>query len=152
MEIASRLEIWIIQAPASALGPLLYTLVAPPQAFIVAHNFSKDGRASYSSVESHFLQQQAIALIVNTIANGDSTRKTSRSQFVQSCARMNLYGSLAGDDVRAYCENRLRIDAFMRVAVQQITYEKGKVMRSEYLETARALGAEMDRRCEELLR
>ena len=137
-----ELKSWIVQAPASALGALLYTLTSPPNAFTVDSTYAKPNeKMAFSINDSHLLQQQAISEIIKCITNNNPASKIAKTQFIEACIRMNELGSSAEYKDSDYQENRLKLDRFMRQPVLRYSYRQGDAMRASYLETANELGS-----------
>jgi len=125
---------WVTEAPASALGPLLYTLVSAPRAFAAGNE------ATYSRAQSWHFQQQAITRILSWVAEGEEF-STSQYQFVESCIRMNKFGVRREDAEGSYCRNRQVLDRFMKVPVLGLSDPGADLMRARYTALTQRLGA-----------
>nr|WP_314874027.1 hypothetical protein [uncultured Pseudomonas sp.] len=144
----AELRKWLVNAPPQALGPLLHTLIFEPKAFEIPTTTSEQHQKTiFNETECHYLQQQAVELIIASIINGVSDTLRQKRLFTDSCRRMNKHGSLAVDNSHSYCTNRLLLDAFMRVPVRRIFDRRSDETRNNYFIYASSLGAEADNEC-----
>ncbi|RON48033.1 hypothetical protein BK666_10180 [Pseudomonas frederiksbergensis] len=156
-ENQAELEEWCVNAIPGALGPLLFTLISPPEEFTVtittstADTSSKEATRKYNEDQSHLLQQKAIERILGWIinrANKQNSIDKARSQFEDICACMNRFGVKPAEAGQQYCESRLALDNFMAEAVLRLTERDGDDMRADYKSHVKTLGANRDALCQ----
>lgn len=157
-ENQEELRRWFVEAIPEALGPMLMTLISPPEAFSVTNTVIIDGQPEsrtqdYSEVQCHLFQQQAIERVLGWITRqAQVTGKLAEAQrqFEEACTRMNRFGSKPADASQIYCENRLALDNFMAVAVVNIGSQatQNNEMRNRYKVHTMTLGALKDGFCQ----
>nr|WP_314875604.1 hypothetical protein [uncultured Pseudomonas sp.] len=143
-----ELRKWLVKAPPQAIGPLLYTLISTPRAFDATVT-TLEGREtkSYSDIDCHYLQQQAIEQVTAWLAVKAKESQAHKTQFVESCRRMNKLGSIVLEDNNSYCRNRSLIDKFMAEPVKRIFEPASDTIRGRYFKNACSLGSEADKNC-----
>ncbi|MEO4016979.1 hypothetical protein [Pseudomonas rossensis] len=156
-ENRAELEEWCVNAIPSALGPLLLTLISPPNSFSVTLTNStggssdKEATRQYNEDQSHLLQQRAIEQIFGWILNQAKKQNSldkAQSQFEEICACMNRFGVKSTESGQVYCESRLALDNFMAEAVLRLTERDGDEMRADYRSHVKTLGANKDGYCQ----
>ncbi len=136
-----ELKEWLVNAPPQAIGPLLYTLISPPQAFDVSLSTQEGLQIKrYSDIDCHYLQQQAIERVISWLAIKVDVESQYGTQFIESCKRLNKLGSIVHGDNNLYCRNRLKIDSFMAEPVRRLFEPLSDFTREKYLKNANALG------------
>ncbi|QXH46271.1 hypothetical protein KSS93_25980 [Pseudomonas xanthosomatis] len=143
---AEELNKWIVMAPASALGPLLYTLSSAPKKLEVPANSPAEKSKTYDPSEAYLLQQRAISRIISCIAR--EVNEHTQNQFTESCIRMNKFGDKPKEHGQAYCENRMKLDMFMKEPILRFSRVDGIAARSAYIENSSALGVAMNNKCQ----
>ncbi|AMT89236.1 MULTISPECIES: hypothetical protein [Pseudomonas] len=150
-----ELEEWCINAIPGALGPLLMTLISPPDDFSVNYSNNSDKpdkkERKYDSDQAHLVQQQAIERILGWIvksATKQNSIEQAQYQFEQICMCMNKFGMKPANADEKYCENRLALDNFMTEAVLRLTVPSGEEMRTRYKDHVKLLGAKRDGSCQ----
>lgn len=147
-EDREQLAAWVRNLSPEALGPLLNTLISPP------------GRSGYTIDDEPFDRDQAIDLQQIAIDNclgwleegyttiGHYDRAQAQHLFERAVARMSLDGTYdeARGWGRAYCQNRYRLDQFMK-QVSTTDIQAGTARR-EYALAANRLGQEVDDYCQ----
>lgn len=156
-ENQAELEEWCVNAIPGALGPLLLTLISPPEDFTVTLTNSADessdkaGTRKYNEDQAHLLQQKAIERILGWILNRAKKQNSidkAQSQFEEICVCMNRFGVKPTEYGQPYCENRLALDNFMAEAVLRLTERDGDDMRADYRSHVKVLGANRDGYCQ----
>ncbi|MDT8893324.1 hypothetical protein RSO41_01540 [Halomonas sp. I1] len=158
---ARELRAWVQHLPPEAMGPLLHVLRAAP-GFL---GYEIEGKR-YGRNEAIDLQQIAIAQCLEWIeegyTNGHYPRRAAQRLFEKAVARMSVDGEYSGAEGsgeesdnesarrqafgRAYCENRYRLDQFMRVVSSTGDRDAGDARRS-YKNVSQRLGQDMDTHC-----
>lgn len=150
----AEMESWCINAIPEALGPLLMTLTSSASSFTVTTNGADgtaQGKRTYDQDQAHLLQQKAIELVLGWIvknANNQNTISEAKSQFEQTCMRMNGFGVKAPRSGQDYCANRLNLDNFMKEEVLGLASPANNRMRERYKKHVAILGAKLDNFCE----
>lgn len=150
----AEMESWCINAIPEALGPLLMTLTSSASSFTVTINGADgtaQGKRTYDHDQAHLLQQKAIELVLGWIvknANNQNTISEAKSQFEQTCMRMNGFGVKAPRSGQNYCANRLNLDNFMKEEVLGLASPANNRMRERYKKHVAILGANLDNFCE----
>ncbi|AMS17914.1 hypothetical protein A3218_27825 [Pseudomonas chlororaphis] len=152
----AELEMWVLNATPSALGPMLMTLLSAAESFNVidvasdSEAESREDKHTYNKSQAHLLQQQAIERILGWIverANQQGTVSTAQKQFEDACMRMSRFGTKDPNPKQAYCENRLKMDNFMSEGVQNLYNVRNDRMRERYKKHVSLLGANLDGFC-----
>ena len=152
----AELDQWILTATPGALGPMLMTLIKPPEEFKIAEygtvgSGSKPVEKTYSKDQCHLFQQQAIERILNLIvrqAQLQGTIPLAQAQFEEACMSMNRFGTKeVSQSEQTYCENRLHLDNFMSEAVLRLHDDQNDEMRSRYKTHVSLLGSRLDGSC-----
>jgi len=154
-ENQEELQQWCVSAIPGALGPLLNTLISPPDAFKVTTVDSsvtaeKNERA-YDESQAHFLQQQAIERVLGWIvdsAQQQNSMDNAQRQFEEACMCMNRFGVKPAMGGQEYCDNRLQLDNFMAEGVMRFEKRRGDLMRDRYKSHVKLLGGSLDRFCQ----
>lgn len=154
-ENQAELEQWCVSAIPNALGPLLKTLISPPDTFKVTPVEStataeKNERA-YDESQAHFIQQQAIERILGWIvesAHKQNSIDEAQRQFEEACMCMNRFGVKPEIGGQEYCENRLLLDNFMAEGVIRFEKRRGDLMRDRYKSHVKLLGGDLDQLCQ----
>jgi hypothetical protein len=154
-ENQAELEEWCVNAIPGALGPLLRTLISPPDDFSVTRTGPTEEAAKseqkYGKSEAHLLQQQAIERILGWIvknAKKQGTIEKAQQQFEYICMCMNRFGVKPEDGGQVYCENRLALDNFMAESVLSLFNDQSDTIRSAYKKHVSILGANLDSSCQ----
>ena len=150
-----ELEKWFVLATPSALGPIFMTLTSLPKAFAVTSTKAGEGvqtdeTREYQRDEAYLLQQQAISRIVSWIAkNADAsgTLIEAQQQFEDSCKSMNEFGEFPESSGQAYCENKYKLDNFMRDPVLKYSRQDSDQIRAIYFRESKKLGQRLDSLC-----
>jgi hypothetical protein len=149
------LEAWCISAIPGALGPLLRTLISPPEAFTITpaseSNEVNDEKREYNQAEAHVLQQKAIERILDWIvtnAKKTNTIDKAQSQFEFTCMSMNEFGVKDTDAEMAYCKNRMMLDSFMAESVLGLFDVTSNETRKYYKAHVKLLGANLENFCQ----
>ncbi|WP_122698185.1 LysM peptidoglycan-binding domain-containing protein [Pseudomonas viridiflava] len=144
----NELEDWFVNAIPSALGPLLRTLISPPELFSIN---SEGAKRTYSQSEAHALQQKAIEQILGWIvknAQKNNTIDKAQSQFELACMSMNEFGIKSTDSEQDYCKNRFALDSFMAEGAQNLLDKQSNSARSRYKNHVKLLGANLSDYCQ----
>jgi hypothetical protein len=149
------LEEWCINAIPDALGPLLRTLISPPEAFTITsavsnNNEKSNGTRTYNQNQAHVLQQKAVEQILDWIVNNAKKTNTidkAQKQFELACMSMNEFGTKDQDAEDSYCKNRAALDSFMAKSVLSYFDEAGNDARRDYKTHANILGANLADYC-----
>ncbi|RON61672.1 hypothetical protein BK669_19550 [Pseudomonas fluorescens] len=151
----AEIEEWCVNAIPGALGPLLMTLISPPEGFTInassPSNPSNKEERKYSADEAHLIQQRAIERILAWIVNNAQKQNCldkAQSQFVEICMSMNKFGLKPKNADQKYCESRLDLDNFMNEAVLRLVEIDGDRMRERYSSHVKLLGAKRDSFCQ----
>jgi len=154
-EQQAEIEEWCVNAIPGALGPLLLTLISPPDDFTVkassTSNTSDKKERKYNADEAHLIQQRAVEKILGWIVNNAQKQKSldqAQSQFEEICMCMNKFGLKPANADQKYCESRLALDNFMSEAVLRLEQRDGDVMRSRYSSHVKLLGEKRDIFCQ----
>lgn len=150
------LEEWCINAIPDALGPLLRTLISPPEAFTITSAATNDndtgnGKKTYNQNEAHVLQQKAVERVLDWIVNNAKKTNTidkAQKQFERACMSMNEFGTKDTDAEQSYCKNRFALDSFMAESVLSYFDEAGNDARRDYKAHVSTLGANMADYCQ----
>lgn len=150
-----EIEEWCVNAIPGALGPLLLTLISPPDEFTVnassTSNTSVKKERKYNADEAHLIQQRAVEKILGWIVNNaekQSSLDKAQSQFEEICMCMNRFGLKPANADQKYCENRMELDNFMSEAVLRLGQRDSDVMRGRYSSHVKLLGEKRDRYCQ----
>lgn len=153
-EQQAELEEWCVNAIPGALGPLLMTLISPPDEFSVTSSNSDDSadkkERKYNEEEAYFLQQRAVERILGWIVKNATKQNTidkAQSQFEEICMCMNKFGLKPANFEQKYCESRLELDNFMGEAVLRLSSPAGDEMRARYKNNVKILGEKRDGTC-----
>ena len=154
-ENQEELQQWCVSAIPGALGPLLNTLISPPDTFKVTTVDSsvtaeKNERA-YDESQAHFLQQQAIERVLGWIvdsAQQQNSMDSAQRQFEEACMCMNRFGVKPAMGGQEYCDNRLLLDNFMAEGVMRFEKRRGDLMRDRYKSHVKLLGVSLDHFCQ----
>lgn len=151
----AEIEEWCVNAIPGALGPLLMTLISPPEGFTInassPSNPSNKEERKYSADEAHLIQQRAIERILAWIVNNAQKQNCldkAQSQFVEICMSMNKFGLKPKNADQKYCESRLDLDNFMNEAVLRLVEIDGDRMRERYSSHVKLLDAKRDSFCQ----
>ena len=154
-EQQAEIEEWCVNAIPGALGPLLMTLISPPDEFTVnassASNTSDKIERKYSTDEAHLIQQRAVEKILGWIVNNAQKQNSldkAQSQFEEICMSMNKFGIKPANAELKYCESRLDLDNFMNEAVLRLVEIDGDRMRNRYSSHVKLLGEKRDSFCQ----
>jgi len=131
------------------------TLTSLPKAFAVTSTKAGEGvqtdeTREYQRDEAYLLQQQAISRIVSWIAkNADAsgTLIEAQQQFEDSCKSMNEFGEFPESSGQAYCENKYKLDNFMRDPVLKYSRQDSDQIRAIYFRESKKLGQRLDSLC-----
>lgn len=152
----AELEMWVLNATPSALGPMLMTLLSAAESFDIidvasdSKAESREDKHTYNKSQAHLLQQQAIERILGWIverAKQQGTISTAQKQFEDACMRMSRFGTKDDNPKQNYCENRLKMDNFMSEGVQNLYNVRNDRMRERYKKHVSLLGANLDGLC-----
>jgi hypothetical protein len=148
------LEEWCINAIPDALGPLLKTLISPPEAFTIKAFGSKDATGGqpreYDQSQAYALQQRAISRILGWIVkNAKKTNSIDKAQrqFELACMSMNEFGIKDTDAELSYCKNRSELDAFMYSGSRDLFSDRSTKARENYKADVALLGANLSDFC-----
>ncbi|WP_216594653.1 hypothetical protein [Pseudomonas fluorescens] len=144
----NELEDWFVNAIPSALGPLLRTLISPPELFSIN---SEGAKRTYSQSEAHALQQKAIERILGWIvknAQKNNTIDKAQSQFELACMSMNEFGIKPTNSEQDYCKNRFALDKFMAEGAQNLLDKQSNSARDRYKNHVKLLGANLSDYCQ----
>lgn len=154
-ERPDELRQWAVNVIPEALGALLHTLLAEPQAFTITKTVTKgDGlvdtqKEPFDATQANLLQQQAIEQLLRWVVNAatNSIRlAAARRQFEEAVTRMKTGKAKPAKGVQAYCENLKRMDDFMAVRVEGLR-GANNLMRARYKEHVKLLGAHLEGVC-----
>ena len=154
-EPQAEIEEWCVNAIPGALGPLLMTLISPPDEFTVnvssTSDTSEKKERKYKTDEAHLIQQRAIEKILGWIVNNAQKQNSldkAQRQFEEICMSMNKFGIKPANADQKYCESRLELDNFMSEAVLRLAQRDSDVMRSRYSSHVKLLGEKRDSYCQ----
>ncbi|ANH98369.1 hypothetical protein A8L59_13435 [Pseudomonas koreensis] len=154
-EPQAEIEEWCANAIPGALGPLLMTLISPPDEFTVnvssTSDTSEKKERKYKTDEAHLIQQRAIEKILGWIVNNAQKQNSldkAQRQFEEICMSMNKFGIKPANADQKYCESRLELDNFMSEAVLRLAQRDSDVMRSRYSSHVKLLGEKRDSYCQ----
>lgn len=154
-ENQAELQEWCVNAIPGALGPLLMTLISPPDDFSVTRTGPMEDASKseqkYGKSEAHLLQQQAVERILGWIvknAQKQGSIEKAQRQFEDICMCMNRFGVKPEDGGQVYCENRLALDNFMAESVLSLFNDQSDTIRSAYKKHVSILGANLDNSCQ----
>lgn len=146
---------WAVNVIPEALGALLHTLLAEPQAFTITKTqVGGDGKAEtqeepFTEVQAYLFQQQAIEQLLRWIvsaAQRHNTLAAAQRQFEEAVTRMKTGKAKPANAGQVYCENLDRMNDFMAEQVEGL--QRGTDdMRRRYREHVELLGAPMAGSC-----
>ena len=146
---------WTINVIPEALGALLHTLLAEPQAFTITKTqVGDDGKVEtqeepFSEIQAHLFQQQAIEQLLHWIvraAQRHNTLAAAQRQFEEAVTRMQTGKAKPANAGQVYCDNLDRMNEFMAEQVEGLQGGTDD-MRKSYLEHIELLGAPMAGSC-----
>ncbi|WAJ37099.1 hypothetical protein OU800_21225 [Pseudomonas sp. GOM7] len=154
-----ELRRWIVEATPAALGPILWTLSSPAEAFTAVDYVYNEETQSYRELKKPYthsgcwlVQQRAIERVLGWVvqhAQSTNSLADARIQFYQACIRMNAFGEPEPKAGQAYCSNRLAIDEFMREGVERVGREgsDNDLMRARYKKHMNILDQNFEKIC-----
>ena len=154
-EKPEQLRQWVINVIPEALGALLNTLLAEPQAFTITKTEVGNGgelktdEEPFTEDQAYLFQQQAIEQLLRWIVSAAQQRNTlaaAQRQFEEAVTRMKTGKAKPANAGQVYCENLGRMNDFMAGQVATLKRGAGGVGAS-YEEHVRLLGAPMAGSC-----
>ena len=155
-ERPEELRQWSINVIPEALGALLDSLLAEPQAFTITKTQVGSGgkvetqEESFTEVQAYLMQQQAIEQLLRWVASAAQKRNTlaaAQRQFEEAVTRMKTGKAKPANAGQVYCENLGRMNDFMDVPVMRHDERNSDRMRARYKEHIELLGAPMAGSC-----